>query len=107
MIAFMEYWGPYSFAGIHSEGDRMNLSLIDIAADKRGLLPPKDFVKLFCEVPGLAAPYLGIHNWGPGLLEEVQSGAFKGRSLDEGVVGKYLKGKQVMMLKAKTKEWVG
>ena len=47
ITAFAEYLGPKSFAGKHEPDDTMMLRLIDVFLFKKGLIPPRQFVKLF------------------------------------------------------------
>ena len=47
ITAFAEYLGPKSFAGKHEPGDAMVLRLFDVFLFKKGLIEPRQFVKLF------------------------------------------------------------
>lgn len=104
IVAFCEWAGPYSIAGMHRQGDSMSLSLFDICVDKRGFVPPQDFVKQY--VDKIQTPdFLGVHNFTRGLVEKVAEGGFSGVTF-EGVVAKSTKGRsQLIMGKAKTNEW--
>lgn len=44
---YFEWWGEHSFAGFHEPNDRMRLSLIDVWEKKKGLIEPKEYLKLF------------------------------------------------------------
>lgn len=46
-ILFFEYHGEHSFAGNHHEADEKRLTLLDCAPYKKGILPPKEFLKIF------------------------------------------------------------
>lgn len=39
-VAFFEYYGPNSFAGVHEETDDHTVTLIDINYEKRGIMEP-------------------------------------------------------------------
>ena len=48
VIAFFEFYGPNSFAGHHPDPvEDMKPTLIDVAPYKKGIIPPKEFVKWF------------------------------------------------------------
>lgn len=47
IVAFAEYFGPSSFAGMHDPNEPKQLKLFDVAVYKKGILPAKQFVKLF------------------------------------------------------------
>lgn len=57
---YFEWLGEHSFAGFHEPNDRMRLSLIDVWEKKKGLIEPKQFLKLFYDVGTLDCPEL-IH----------------------------------------------
>lgn len=100
-IVYCEYYGPQSFAGLHVEGDTMQLTCIDVAPYKKGLLPPTEFLKLF----GAVGPYyLGFTRWGREFVLDVLQGNVEGATF-EGVVGKRLLKKKLQMFKAKTQAW--
>jgi len=103
VTAFFEFWGEHSFAGVHVPGEYKNLTLIDVAPYKEGLLGPKDFLKLFgdCKIPR----FLGIMNFNPELIRKVYNEELEGAGL-EGIVAKAGKGHSLIMAKAKTKEWI-
>lgn len=102
-IAFAEYWGPQSFSGLHTPGDDMRLSLIDVSVHRKGILLPQAFVELFGHLD--TATYLGQAMWGPELVSSVRQGSFEGVTF-EGVVGKALVKNQLVMAKAKTQAWI-
>ena len=55
---YFEWWGEHSFAGFHEPNDRMRLSLIDVWEKKKGLIEPKEFLKIFYSVETLDFPEL-------------------------------------------------
>jgi hypothetical protein len=55
---YFEWWGEHSFAGFHEPNDRMRLSLIDVWEKKKGLIEPKEFLKIFYNVETLDCPEL-------------------------------------------------
>jgi len=100
---FMEFAGENSLGGLH-ENEPKTLTLIDVNPFKKGILPPKEFVKLFNHLE-FSAPFLGIHKWNKKLLSDVRNNNFNGVSF-EGVVGKALIKNRIVMRKAKTQEWL-
>ena len=101
MIVFCEGWGEHSFAGYHQQGDPMNVSLIDVAPYKKGILPPKEYLDLFGHIR-FRAKYLGKHKWDPLFVQMVRDGELNDHITFEGVVGKALIKKKIVMAKAKT-----
>lgn len=101
VVVFAEYYGEQSLAGQHVLGDKMQLTLIDVAPYKKGILPPKDFLKLFGEH---GPHYLGYLEWTEDFVKEVMHGEVPGSSF-EGVVGKATEGKLLHMYKAKQQAW--
>lgn len=55
---YFEWWGEHSFAGVHEPSDEMHLSLIDVFEKKKGLIEPKEYLKLFHGVEELDCPEL-------------------------------------------------
>lgn len=104
VVAFAEFLGPNSFAGQHDPSDTHVVSLIDISPNKKGVLDPRDYLDdVYPEVTHRAA-FLGRMNWGEALVQMVEDGKFEGASF-EGVVGKYMDKKRLIMLKAKSRAW--
>lgn len=101
VVVFCEYWGKESLAGRHKNDDPKTLTVIDVAVYKRGILPPVDFIKLFGE---FGPKYLGKINWTRGFIEDVRAG-IDGITF-EGVVGKEVENKRIVMYKAKTQQWI-
>jgi len=102
-VAFTEFWGQNSFAGLHDLQDEKHLSLIDMSVLKKGFMHPKDFAKLGTIVP--SAAYLGKVNWTRGFVDQVRNGELEDVTF-EGVVGKCMTGRKRIMAKAKTQAWV-
>jgi hypothetical protein len=102
---FFEFWGERSVAGLHYEGDPKRLTLIDAAPNKKGILPPKDFRKVF-EGEVDTPKYLGRMNWNKQLVQRVRDGELEGVSF-EGIVGKAGNTThKLVRAKAKTQEWI-
>jgi hypothetical protein len=104
LIVFYEFWGELSFAGQHEMGDPKFLSLFDVAADKKGIMSPQDFLRTFDGKVRTAA-YLGTYNWTQGFIQEVWEGKIPGITF-EGVVGKAGGRHDLVRAKAKTQAWV-
>lgn len=100
-IVFCEFWGKNSFAGQHDPDDLKQLTLIDVNPYKKGFLPPDKFLDLFGE---FGPNYLGELFWDRETIDEFRAGK-KGITF-EGVVGKRVEGKQLLMYKVKTDEWI-
>lgn len=103
LVVFAEFWGAHSIGGCHSPEDKKTLTLFDAAADKRGLMGPKEYLKTFESVKDKAT-FLGIHNWTPGFVDRVLRGELEGVTF-EGVVGKSGTRHDLVMAKAKTQKW--
>lgn len=101
-IVFCEFWGENSFAGNHEPEDEKHLTIIDVNPYKKGILPPDKFVDLFGE---FAPHYLGKIEWDGDFIQGVKSGEEGGVTF-EGVVGKRMDGKQLLMYKLKTQQWI-
>jgi len=109
ITAFAEFYGENSFAGWHDpkEKGKMQLTLFDIDVYQKGIIKPRDFIKLF--------QYLGIPEiifegeYNKSLVENVKNNIY---GLKEGVVVKGIvltkrKNKEnVWMVKIKTNEWL-
>lgn len=102
VIAFFEFWGDNSFAGNH-EDEPHRVTLIDVNPYKKGILPPKDFVKLFDKVDCARLIYHGKAN--SDFVYNVKHGLF-GDMSPEGVVCKALVKKEIKMFKIKTYAWL-
>lgn len=104
LIVFYEFWGDQSIAGLHFQDDEKHLTLFDAAADKKGIIGPKDFRKIF-ESEVETAAFLGIHNFTRGFAKRVRDGEVEGITF-EGVVAKAGSGHTLVRAKAKTQRWI-
>lgn len=102
VVVFVEFWGPNSFAGLHEPDDPKFLTVIDVSPHQKGILDPKEFVKLFGE---FGPRYFGAIPWNKPYIDVVRSGSIVGISF-EGVVGKAVRNKKMVMYKAKTQAWI-
>lgn len=105
VTVYFEFYGPNSLAGQHAEGDKFEVTLFDVYIEKKGFVPPREFVKEY-------APY-GI----PKVLYEGKvtqdftaqvTGGTLGEMTFEGVVckGGYDKYGNVKMFKIKNRAWL-
>ena len=102
-IVFTEFCGNLSFAGKHVESDSKYLTVIDIAPYKKGILGPKEFLKL---CGNISIPnFLGCYKWNRNFVEEIREGKLEGITF-EGVVGKAGESHKLIMRKAKTQAWI-
>lgn len=103
VLAFAEFWGSKSFAGTHDLTEPHQLTLFDIAINKKGIVGPQTFLK-YCGT--LNTPrYLGRHHWTREFVASVKRGELLNITF-EGVVGKAGDGHKLMMSKAKTQNWI-
>lgn len=102
--AFFEFHGPSSFAGIHAE-EAHDVTLFDIHIYKRGLLPPREFLKLTKYVETAELLYEGKPT--SEFIQKVRSGDLK-RMAFEGVVckGSLDNRGQVTAFKLKSEAWL-
>lgn len=109
VTTFTEFHGAQSLGGWHApdDVDPKKLTLFDIAPYKKGILGPREYLKLISkyQLEEQAVPYLGQVHWTRGFVERVWRGEVEGASF-EGVVGKAGEGHHVIRAKAKTKLWV-
>lgn len=104
LVVFYEFWGTNSIAGLHYEEDPKFLSLFDAAADKKGIMGPRDFRRRF-EGQVETARYVGKLNWTRAYVNLVRKGQVD--CAFEGVVGKRSDGPhKVVRAKAKTQAWI-
>lgn len=104
-VVFFEFWGTRSFAGNH-EDEPHQVTLLDVAADKKGILAPRDYLKVFEDkVPMASLLYQGTFN--RTLEEEVRSGALPGMTF-EGIVckGSHVSPGLPLMFKVKNQAWL-
>lgn len=103
--AFMEFYGPNSFAGQHVDTDVKDVLLFDIVQFQKGFIVPKDFVNDFGNLGIPDVIYKGELT--EDFIREVKQNVY---NLDEGVMCKGVrktKGNDVVwMAKIKTFEWL-
>ncbi len=100
-VVFAEFLGDRSFAGNHEPDDPKRLVVIDVSPHQRGILGPKDFLNLFGE---FGPNYLGHIKWTADFINSIRKNEVDGVTF-EGVVGKALVKKELIMYKAKTQAW--
>ena len=81
---FTEFFGPSSFAGQHEFSEPKELRLFDVVLFKRGLMPAKQFVDEFGDLP-YAAKVVYRGNLNRQFIEDVRMGLYP---VVEGVVAK-------------------
>lgn len=103
--AFFEFHGPRSFAGWHHDEDEHTVTLFDVAGDRRGILEPRTFLKLF---EGLDHAVL-LHTGNANQLfqDAVHHGELPGMTF-EGVVckGPWTSPGLPLMFKVKNHAWI-
>lgn len=102
---FFEFYGKNSFAGRHYDEEH-TVTLFDIKANKKGLLPPKEFLKVTNGVDRAKLLYYGNAN--EPFIETVRNGELEGMTF-EGVVCKAQRMKTYglpIMFKLKNKAWL-
>lgn len=104
-IAFFEFWGPNSAYGGHDENEQQDVTLIDVAADKKGIVPPRNFMKLFGDVDHAALLYQGPVYFS--ILDQARDGTLEGMTF-EGIVckGPCTRPGLPIMSKVKNKAWL-
>lgn len=101
-VVFFEYYGPNSFAGQHDLNDTMTLTMIDINVHRKGLMPARDFIKIFGHLSIAEVIYDG--NFNKQFVEDVQEGKY---NVVEGIVAKGgNSAKDFWMRKVKTKTYL-
>lgn len=103
VIVFCEFLGPTSFAGSHDPAEAKTLTLFDVVPTKKGLLGPKQFLKLFGDLED-TAKLIGQEHWTRGFVQRVRNGEYP--CTFEGVVGKAGEGHDQTRAKAKTQAWI-
>jgi hypothetical protein len=100
LVAFCEFFGPSSFAGLHQEDEPKELRLFDVWLPGRGLVPPQELVRNFGHLPTAEAVYEGLFD--REFIEGVKAGSYPVR---EGVVAKgtVTRGDKVELWSAKVK----
>lgn len=106
IVAFCEFFGPSSFAGWHDIDERKDLVLFDIFIHKKGLIPPRQFIKIFKDFETPKIIYDG--NINSDLINGVKEGSYP--VTFEGVVCKGTlktkKSEELWMCKIKTNAWL-
>ena len=102
-VAYFEFYGPFSFAGSHNELDKHEVTLIDIAPYKRGILLPRDFLKLFTDLK--TPPVLFTGQITSELIDQIKDSTLEGMT-HEGVVCKGVHKGKICMYKVKTRKWL-
>lgn len=102
--AYFEYWSPNSFGGFHAD-EQHEVTIFDIDIYKKGLMPPKEYLKL---TDGMDIAKLLYHgNITEDLLKQIREATLGGMTF-EGVIFKSKhpkKGMQPMMFKVKNQAW--
>jgi hypothetical protein len=104
-VAFFEFHGPNSFAGKHTP-EKLDVTLIDLRVHKKGLLLPKDYLKMVGHLDIAKLLYHGEVN--DTFVESVRESTLEGLTC-EGVVckgDKYDRPGLPLMFKVKTKVWL-
>jgi hypothetical protein len=84
ITAFTEFFGPSSFTGSHIAGEPKELRLFDVYLFKRGLMKPRQFVKVFGDLP-YSAEVVYEGNLNKQFIEDIREGRYP---VWEGVVCK-------------------
>lgn len=105
-IVFCEFFGENSFAGLHVEGEPKDVVLLDVSPLRKGILTPRQFLKLFGHLHTVLPVYEG--NFNQIFIQDVKNGKYP---VKEGVVAKGLKpGSKsphgLWMAKVKTNWWM-
>ncbi len=106
VTVFGEYFGPNSFAGWHNPDDEKEIVMFDISIHKKGMMSPRDFVKMFGHLKIPKIIYEG--NFNESFIQDVKDGKYP---VVEGVVakGNLPHGRpphNLWMAKVKTKTWI-
>lgn len=107
VIAYCEFFGPRTFAGMHEPDDPKQVLLFDLNVNKHGFLVPEEFLRVGDHVP--TAELLHTGHFDLPFVEQVRSGAIGGDG--EGVVAKGFTGRKqtvhnLWMAKVKTRWWL-
>jgi hypothetical protein len=97
IICYTEFFGPNSFAGKHEVNDPMQLILFDVELYKRGMMDPRQFVKIFGDLP-YSAQVIYEGNLNKQFIDDIRQGNYP---VWEGVVAKG----DNWMVKIKTKAY--
>lgn len=104
-ICFFEFYGPNSFAGTHDPKDKKEVKLLDISLHPKGIITPKEFLKLTEGMDVAELLYEGVIT--QEIIQSIENGTLKGMTF-EGVIGKCNSGSPGMpdMFKIKNKAWL-
>jgi hypothetical protein len=106
VLCFFEFHGPNSHFGQHLETEDQTLTLIDVNPLRKGILHPKEFIKLF---GGLDIPKILYEGYlTPEIVKQVKDSSLPGMDL-EGVVCKGSPDKRnphPAMFKIKSQAWL-
>jgi hypothetical protein len=109
VVAFLEFLGPHSFAGIHDPGvlkvesnDPKELVLFDVNIHKKGILDPNAFISKFSCVRSAEVVYCGTLD--EDFVKKVRE--IMPPYLDEGVVCKGGSGHDLWQCKIKTWDYL-
>lgn len=102
ITAYCEFFGKESFAGQHKPNDPKQLKLFDVNILKRGLVLPREFVKLFGKLD-IAAEVVYEGNLNEQFIKDVKEGKY---NLLEGVVCKGGTKHNLWMCKIKTNAYL-
>lgn len=103
-VFFFEFFGPSSFAGWHDPEEEKDVVLFDVSVHKKGMLGPKQFLKLFSELH--IAEFLYHGNINETFIRSVRESTLEGMTF-EGVIIKGVPDKQGPgMFKIKSEAWL-
>jgi hypothetical protein len=105
-LCFFEFYGPSSFAGLHSENEDQTVILLDVNPYKQGIMEPEQFINLFGSLDIPKVLYQG--NVTAELFDSVKQSTLKDMTL-EGIVCKGTndkKTKMPIMFKVKSNKWL-
>jgi hypothetical protein len=111
VVAFAEFFGPKSFAGMHFPDDeKRDIVLFDVNIHKKGIMSPREFVNMFQHLP--VAELITECTFGPELVMKVRKELMPLESkyeihteVPEGVVCKGDSGHNLWMCKIKTERY--
>jgi hypothetical protein len=101
ITVFGEFYGSKSFAGMHDWGEKHDVKIFDVFLDRKGILPPSDFIKIFEGLDTCKLVFAGIFS--QSYLELIEKNIL---NLQEGVVCKGVENQEVFMFKIKTLKWL-
>lgn len=102
-ICYCEFLGEHSFAGSHDPNDIKDLILFDVNIHKKGIIEPKQFIKIFGSLHIAELVYEG--NLNEPFIQAVRTNSLDIK-LDEGVVCKGGSGHKLWMCKIKTQDYL-